>query len=96
MTDLNKLNEIIIKDEKWLHEAKNRQINNEWKSYSIKIASKILIILREKNMKQNQLAEIIGISEQQVNNIVKGKENLTLKIIAKLENALDIKLILFD
>ena len=93
MTDLNKLNKIAIKDEKWLLEAKKRQINKEWQSHSRIIASKILVILREKKMKQNQLAEIIGISAQQINKIVKGRENLTLETIAKLENALEVKLI---
>jgi len=93
MADLNKLNKIAVKDEKWLQVAKNRQINKKWQSHSSKIASKILITLREKKMKQNQLAEILGVSAQQVNKIVKGRENLTLETIAKLENALEIKLI---
>lgn len=93
MADLNKLNKVAIKDEKWLQEAKNRQINKDWQDHSVKIAAKILTSLREKNMKQYQLAEIIGVSAQQVNKIVKGKENLTLETIAKLENALSINLI---
>ncbi len=93
MIDLNKLNKIAIKDEKWLQEARNRQINKEWQKHSKKIASKVLVTLREKKMKQNQLADIIGVSAQQVNKIVKGKENLTLETIVKLENALSINLI---
>ncbi len=93
MTDIKKLNSIAIKDEKWLQEAKARQLNKEWQSHSRKIASKILVTLREKNMKQNQLAQIIGVSAQQVNKIVKGRENLTLETIAKLESALEIKLL---
>lgn len=93
MTDIKKLNSIAIKDEKWLQEAKNRQLNKEWQSHSRKIASKILVTLREKGMKQNQLAKIIGVSAQQVNKIVKGRENLTLETIAKLESALEIKLL---
>ncbi len=93
MTDIKKLNSIAIKDEKWLQEAKNRQLNKEWQSHSRKIASKILVTLREKGMKQNQLAKIIGVSAQQVNKIIKGRENLTLETIAKLESALEIKLL---
>lgn len=93
MTDINKLNSIAIKDEKWLQEAKSRQLNKEWQSHSRKIASKILVTLREKGMKQNQLAKIIGVSAQQVNKIVKGRENLTLETISKLESALEIKLL---
>ena len=93
MADLNKLNKVAIKDEKWLQEAKTRQINKDWQDHSVKIAAKILTSLREKNMKQYQLADIIGVSAQQVNKIVKGKKNLTLETIAKLENALSINLI---
>lgn len=93
MTDIKKLNSIAIKDEKWLQEAKNRQLNKEWQSHSRKIASKILVTLREKGMKQNQLAKIIGVSAQQVNKIIKGRENLTLETISKLESALEIKLL---
>ena len=93
IADLNKLNKVAVKDEKWLQEAKNRQINKDWQDHSVKIAAKILTSLQEKNMKQYQLAEIIGVSAQQVNKIVKGKENLTLETIAKLENALSINLI---
>ena len=51
------------------------------------------IAIKEKGIKQKQLAEMVGVSPQQINKIVKGNENLTLETIAKLENALNIALI---
>ena len=92
MVDLNKLNSISTKNEKWLHEAKIRQKNKEWQKHSRKIASKILVTLREKNINKKQLAEIIGVNLQKINEIVKGEENLTLETISKLESALNINL----
>ena len=80
----------------WLVDAKNRQKNKEWLKHSQKIAIKVLRTLREKSIKQKELAIIIGVSSQQINKIVKGRENLTLDTISKLEIALDISLIFND
>jgi len=96
MIDLTKLNEIATIDEKWLQEATQRRDNRNWQSHSKKIASRILVTLRERQMKQLQLAEAIGVSAQQINKIVKGNENLTLETIAKLENALNISLLFVE
>lgn len=96
MIDLRKLNEISTEDEQWLNEATERQKNKDWLSHSRKIAVKILMTIREKGIKQYELAEMIGVSAQQVNKIVKGKENLTLETISKLENALGTNLIFED
>ena len=41
---------------------------------------------------QKELAERMGCSQQYVSLILKGKENLTLETIAKLETALDFEL----
>jgi transcriptional regulator with XRE-family HTH domain len=49
--------------------------------------------LKQKGWSQKQLAENMKVSAQQINKIVKGKENLTLETISKLENALGIVLI---
>ena len=78
---------------KWIEEAKKRKANRYWQKHSQKIAIKVLKAIREKGIKQKQLAEMVGVSPQQINKIVKGNENLTLETIAKLENALNIALI---
>lgn len=93
MANIDKLNSLATSDSNWLGEAKNRQKNKEWLKHSQKIAIKILRTLREKSIKQKELAAMINVSPQQINKIVKGKENLTLETISKLEKALETKLI---
>lgn len=44
-------------------------------------------------MTQSELATKVGVSPQQVSKIVKGKENLSLETITKLEAALGINII---
>jgi transcriptional regulator with XRE-family HTH domain len=77
----------------WLDDAKYRIENEKWLKHSQAIALRILRTLRAKNVSQKELAEKIGVSPQQVNKIVKGRENLTLETIAKLEAALGIVLL---
>jgi len=99
MANLNKLNKITSGKSGWLEKAKKRQENKEWLKHSQKIAVKILRTLRENKAKgeglskQTELALAVGVSPQQINKIVKGKENLTLETISKLEQALNISLI---
>ena len=82
-----------------MEKAKWRKENKIWLKHPQKIAVKILSNLRENKKNrvgitsQRQLAEVLGVTPQQINKIVKGKENLTLETISKLEQALSIKLI---
>jgi DNA-binding Xre family transcriptional regulator len=73
--------------------------NKQWLDRSANIAIKILSTLRH-NRKENRfpttqkdLAELMNITPQQVNKMVKGTENLTLETISRVEKALDIQLI---
>ena len=82
----------------WQKDAKFYEENKEWLDLSAKIAIKILSILRN-NRKENRLpnsqkdlADMMGVSPQQVNKMVKGSENLTLETISKVEKALGIQL----
>lgn len=93
MANLDELKSIATKNSTWLEEAKKRQENKEWLKHSQKIAIKVLRALREKNIKQIELASLLGVSPQQVNKIVKGRENLTLETITKLETALGLDLL---
>ncbi len=93
MVNLDKLNKIASTSSTWKEEAIKRRENRAWQKHSQRIAIKVLKALREQNLKQKQLAEMIGVSPQQINKIVKGNENLTLQTIAKLEEALNIDLI---
>jgi transcriptional regulator with XRE-family HTH domain len=93
MVNIDKLNKLATQDESWLQEANQRQENRGWLKHSQKIAVKVLRTIREKGIKQKELALMLGVSPQQVNKIVKGKENLTIETIFKLENALGVSLI---
>ncbi len=93
MANIDKLNKIASNNSNWIEEAKKRRENRDWQKYSQKIAIKVLLAIRERNIKQKQLAEMIGVSPQQISKILKGKENLTLQTIAKIEKALNIELI---
>ncbi|MGE6218935.1 helix-turn-helix transcriptional regulator [Nubsella zeaxanthinifaciens] len=77
----------------WHQDADFRQENRSWLKKSQAIAIKINKALTDKSMSQKELAEKMGVSPQQVNKIVKGRENLTLETIGKLEMALGISLI---
>lgn len=90
---LEQLKNQSIKDEGWLKEAKWRHENEAWLDLSFAIAVKILRTLRNRNMTQKDLADILGLSPQYVNKIVKGSENLTIETITKIEKALQISLI---
>ena len=76
------------KDTKTLEEIRWRKENREWLKKSQAIALHILRTLREKNMSQKDLAEILEVSPQQVNKWVKGKENFRLETLVKIETAL--------
>jgi len=77
----------------WLEEARYRRDNRGWLQKSRGIAILLQQYLREKGMKQKTLAELLGVSAQQVSKILKGKENLTLDTISKLEKVLGITII---
>ena len=48
--------------------------------------------MKELNLTQVGLAEKVGCTQQYISLLLKGKENLTLETIAKLETALDVRL----
>jgi ribosome-binding protein aMBF1 (putative translation factor) len=89
----------LISNEKsgWLEKAKQRKENRAWMDRSSQIAVRILRAIREQKpangMTQAKLAEEMGVSAQYINKVVKGKENLTLETIAKIEQVLGIILI---
>lgn len=78
----------------WKEQAKFIR-ENPWLEYSSQIARRLIMIIKDKNLTQAQLAEMIKGKRQQVNRILQGKENLTLKTIYNLSRALDYELITF-
>jgi transcriptional regulator with XRE-family HTH domain len=80
----------------YLRNAKFRMENKKWLKYSSNISLRIIAALEEnKNMTQKALAEIIGVSPQYINKILRGQENLSLSTIAKISDALGVELISF-
>lgn len=77
----------------WADDFKWRETNKSWLKRSQLIAIKVLKVLRERKLTQVDLAHKMGVSAQQINKVVKGKENLTLETITKIESALSIQLI---
>ena len=79
-------------DNSVLEQIEWRIENRSWLNRSQAVALKILRTLREKGLNQKELAERLNVSPQQVNKWVKGNENFTFETIAKIEKALNIKL----
>lgn len=76
-----------------LEKIRKRIANRDMVRESQRIAIKVLIRLDELGWTQKKLAEIMEVSPQQVNKIVKGNENLTLETIVKLQNMLNVPLL---
>lgn len=94
MGDIRKKIEEIAVDDRgsWIQKARYRRENRGWLRKSQRIAVRVLSVLNEKGMQQKKLAEAMDVSPQQVSKIVKGKQNLTLETISKLEAVLGVKL----
>ena len=77
----------------WREEAEWRRANREWLRYSQYIAIRMLSRMDELHITQTVLAEKMGCSQQYISKVLKGKENLSLETISKIESALDIDLV---
>jgi len=86
------LNSIEDDNGSWLKKARSRRENRAWLRKSQRIAVRILSVLDEKGIQQKELAEAMDVSPQQVSKIVKGKQNLTLETISKLEAVIGVSL----
>ena len=71
---------------KWREEA-------EWLRHSQQIAVKVLLKMKELHLTQKALAERINCTQQYVLKILKGKDNLSLDTMTRLEEALEISLV---
>jgi ribosome-binding protein aMBF1 (putative translation factor) len=81
---------------KWREEAEWRRDNWSWLQHSQKIAVKVLLEMKKQGLTQKALAERMSCTQQYVSKILKGKENMSLDTLTKLEKALGISLILDD
>jgi ribosome-binding protein aMBF1 (putative translation factor) len=76
-----------------LDKLKWEKENEQWLDRSFQIALKVVRAMRKQNLNQKDLAERMQVPPQYISKMLKGKENLSLQTISKLEDALEIKLI---
>jgi len=77
----------------WREEAEWRRDNAAWLRYSQHIAVLLLSYMKKENLTQQGMADRLHCTQQYVSKILKRKENLTLEMIANIEQALNIQLI---
>ena len=77
----------------WRKEAEWRRDNWSWLRHSQMIAVKVLLQMKQLGLTQKALAERMNCTQQYVSKILKGKENMSLDTLSRLESALDITLI---
>ena len=77
----------------WREEAEWRRDNWSWLRHSQKIAVKVLLQMKQEGLTQKALAERMDCTQQYVSKILKGRENMSLDTLSKLEDALGINLI---
>lgn len=70
-----------------------RQKNNEWLRISQEIALCIHYYIRKEKMSQKCFADKLGVSEAYIGKLLKGRENLTLESICRIQQALGVELI---
>ena len=78
-----------------LGEVKNIMENKreDWICHSQAIAAIMSNRMEELGMTQRALAEKMNCTQQYVSKVLKGRENLSLETLCKIENALDIKIL---
>ena len=93
MKTIDILNKYKSETANWREDAEYRRRNARWLRYSAMIALQVRERMSQIRMTQVVLAEKLGCTQQHVSMLLKGKNNLTLETIAKLEEALDFDII---
>lgn len=94
MTNKEKFLALVAKEEtNTLSRAQERIANRGRNRKAFAISLAILERLDQLTWSQKRMAEEMGVSPQQINKWVSGKENFTLDTISKIEEALDFQLI---
>ena len=77
----------------WRRDAEWRRKNEAWLRHSQHIAVKVLMYMKREHLTQRAMAERLGCTQQYVSKILKGTENLSLETITKLEQAMEVRLV---
>lgn len=78
---------------RWREAAEYRQVNKSWLRHSQRIAMLMLDKMDELHLTQTELARRMGCSQQYVSKILRGKENLSIETLCKIEDALSLHLL---
>ncbi len=85
------LNKVVIKTAtKWKERAKQDRTNRRNITRAQAFALELLDYMDLNDIKQNELAERMGVSAQQVSKILRAKSNLTFDTIDKIADALEV------
>jgi transcriptional regulator with XRE-family HTH domain len=76
---------------RWKENAIYRLENSRWLRRSQKIAMEMLDRMEYLGINQKELAQRMECSPQYISKILKGKENLSLETISKIEEALEME-----
>ena len=77
----------------FLEEAQYVRDNWGWLKYSYAVAIKVKARMEELGWTQKRLSAALGCTQQHVSNLLKGRVNMTLETLSKLEEALSFDLI---
>ncbi len=77
----------------WQNELEMQDDSSEWLDFSFKIAVKIQSEMKRVEMSQKTLSDKLECSAQYVSKLLKGRENLTISTIFKIQSVLGIHLI---
>ncbi len=87
------LNKVVIKTAtRWKERAKQDRANRRNISRAQAFALELMDYMDLNNIKQNELAERMGVTAQQVNKIVRAKSNLTFDTLDKIADALEVEI----
>lgn len=70
-----------------------KQEKKDWVEYSQLIATAMSKRMTELGLTQQMLAEKMNCTQQYISKVLKGKKNMSLETICKIENALGIEII---
>lgn len=70
-----------------------KQDKKDWAEYSQLIAAAMSKRMTELGLTQQMLAEKMNCTQQYISKVLKGKKNMSLETICKIENALGIEII---
>ena len=71
-------------------EAKWRQENEIWLKMSRSVALAIVDYMQDNNLTRAEMAKVLSVSPQYLSRILSGRENLSIKSVAKIEMRLGV------